>query len=471
MKDSHTPIRPVILCGGKGTRLWPLSRELHPKQFMEISPGRTLFKDTVQRLSDLKIREPFVVCNIEHRFLVAEQLQDVGVQGKIILEPVGRNTAPAVASAALMAQKDEILFVMPADHLLESNDSFKRSIECGKQEAKDGMLVCFGIVPTSPETAYGYIHRGEQKSEHVFFVNRFIEKPKQKKAQELFHSGEYMWNSGMFMFRAGQYLHELVQHTPDIHAACVKAVDKTTMDIGFFRLDERSFVACPSDSIDYAVMEKSQNICVIPLDTRWSDLGSWKAMYESTRIDDDGNAVIGDVINQHTRNSYIHSSSRLVTTLGIEDSIVVETPDAVLVSSKEFLPQLKDVVHLLNEDGREEVSIHTTVYRPWGNYKTLFSGDRFKVKSITVNPGKSLSLQRHHHRAEHWVVVRGTAKIVNGENEIFLTEDQSTYIPLGNVHKLENPGMIPLEIIEVQTGGYIDEDDIERLEDQYGRTT
>jgi mannose-1-phosphate guanylyltransferase/mannose-6-phosphate isomerase len=275
----------------------------------------------------------------------------------------------------------------------------------------------------------------------------------------------------MFMFQAGEYLAELRRHAPDIVDACSRAAGNTTVDLGFLRPDEESFCACPSDSIDYAVMEKSQNICVVPLNTGWSDLGSWTAMYESTRMDDAGNAVIGDVISQHTADCYIHSSSRLIATLGLKDSIIVETPDAVLVSTKAHLSKLKDVVETLNEDGRDEAAIHTTVYRPWGNYTTLFVGDRFKVKSITVNPGKSLSLQRHHHRSEHWVVVRGTAKIRNGEEEILLTEDQSTYIPVGHVHRLENPGTIPLEIIEVQTGSYIGEDDIVRLEDHYGRST
>jgi mannose-1-phosphate guanylyltransferase/mannose-6-phosphate isomerase len=430
-----------------------------------------LFKDTVQRLADLETGEPVVICNEEHRFLVAEQLEELGERAKIILEPAGRNTAPAAALAALMSREDEILFVMPSDHLLESSHSFRESIAHAADEATHGMLVCFGIKPSSPETGYGYIHKGEEKSGQVFHVNRFIEKPNQKKADELFASGEYLWNSGMFMFQAGEYLAELRRHAPDIVDACSRAAGNTTVDLGFLRPDEESFCACPSDSIDYAVMEKSQNICVVPLNTGWSDLGSWTAMYESTRMDDAGNAVIGDVISQHTADCYIHSSSRLIATLGLKDSIIVETPDAVLVSTKAHLSKLKDVVETLNEDGRDEAAIHTTVYRPWGNYTTLFVGDRFKVKSITVNPGKSLSLQRHHHRSEHWVVVRGTAKIRNGEEEILLTEDQSTYIPVGHVHRLENPGTIPLEIIEVQTGSYIGEDDIVRLEDHYGRST
>ena len=462
-------LRPVILCGGKGARLWPLSRELYPKQFMELSPGRTLFKDTVTRLSEQKTLEVIIVCNSKHRFLVAEQLRILSARGRIVLEPVGRNTAPAVAVAALLADEDDILFVMPSDHAIDNNDAFVRAVELGMLEANNGSLVCFGIVPHTPETGYGYIQKGDSKGENTFTVKKFIEKPDLERAQKFIASGDFYWNSGIFMFKAGRYLEELERHAPAMISACKVAVERAQTELDFTHLDEEAFCSCPSDSIDYAIMEKTDNLCVIALDTYWSDLGSWDAIHKASETDEDGNATVGDVMLRDTKNSYLHSTGHLLVALGLDNLVVIDTADAVLVTTKESLNNVKEIVVALTKNNRIEAVNHRIVYRPWGSFQTLYQGDQFLVKSIIVKPGEALSLQKHKHRSEHWVVVEGTANVTNGDQEFVLYEDQSIYIPLGNAHRLENPGKMLLEIIEVQTGSHLDDNDIVRLEDKYNR--
>ena len=462
-------LRPVILCGGKGVRLWPLSRELYPKQFMELSPGRTLFKDTVTRLSDQETHETIIICNSEHRFMVAEQLRILGANGRIILEPAGRNTAPAVAVAALMADEDDVLLVMPSDHALDDKTAFAKAIERGMFEANNGCLVCFGIVPQTPETGYGYIQKGDNKGEDTFFVKKFIEKPDLVRAEQFVASGNFYWNSGIFMFKAGRYLEELKRYAPAILTACKAAVERAQTEMDFIHLDEEAFSSCPSDSIDYAIMEKADNLCVVAMNVSWSDLGSWDAIHKASDNDEEGNAIVGDVMLRDTKNSYIHSTGHLVVALGLDDFVVIETADAVLVAAKESLKNVKDIVAALTENNRIEAVSHRIVYRPWGSFQTLYQGDRFLVKSIIVKPGEALSLQKHKHRSEHWVVVRGTANVTNGDQKCVLHEDQSIYILRGNAHRLENPGKMSIEIIEVQTGSYLDENDIVRLEDRYNR--
>jgi mannose-1-phosphate guanylyltransferase/mannose-6-phosphate isomerase len=471
---------PVILSGGSGTRLWPLSRELYPKQFLPLSGTSTMLQATLARLAGLPdLDAPLVVCNEEHRFLVAEQLRQMGIQKQsIILEPVGRNTAPAVALAALQAlkaDKDAILLVLPADHVISDIEAFQSAVSQGLDAARDGALVTFGIVPTGPETGYGYIKsgpaanaRGSKKSV-IYPIDAFVEKPDQATAIGYVASGDYFWNSGMFLFRADRYLAELEKHAPDILAACRLASEGGARDKDFVRLQRDAFVASPSDSIDYAVMEKTDNAVVVPLDAGWNDVGSWSSLRDVCDADESGNVVLGDVLAEDTRNSYVRAENRLVATLGLEDHIVVETADAVLVAHRDKVQDVKKIVERLKALGREEPLNHRRVYRPWGSYEGIAISDRFQVKRIIVNPGASLSLQMHHHRAEHWIVVRGTARVVRGDESFILSEDQSTYIPLGTRHRLENPGVIPLELIEVQTGSYLGEDDIVRFDDVYGR--
>ncbi len=462
-------LRPVILCGGKGVRLWPLSRKLYPKQFMELSHGRTLFKDTVTRLSDQETLETIIICNSDHRFMVAEQLRILGANGRIILEPAGRNTAPAVAVAALMTDEDDVLLVMPSDHVLEDKAAFAKAVERGMFEANNGGLVCFGIVPQTPETGYGYIQKGDSKGEVTFVVKKFIEKPDLEKAEQFVASGDYYWNSGIFMFKAGRYLEELKSYAPAILNACKVAVERAQTEMDFIHLDEEAFSSCPSDSIDYAIMEKADNLSVIALDTHWSDLGSWDAIHKASENDNEGNATIGDVMLRDTRNSYIHSTGHLVVALGLDNCVVIETADAVLVAAKESLGNVKDIVGTLTKNNRIETVSHRIVYRPWGSFQKLYFGDQFLVKSIIVKPGEALSLQKHRHRSEHWVVVQGTANVTNGDQKCVLHVNQSIYIPQENAHRLENKGKMPLEIIEVQTGSYLDDNDIVRLEDKYNR--
>ena len=466
-------ILPVILSGGSGSRLWPQSRSLYPKQFLPLVNDQTMLQNTVRRLDGIQnCSAPLVIANEEHRFLVAEQLRQIGVKpSAILLEPVGRNTAPAVALAALksrVAGDDPVLLVLAADHVIEDQNSFQKVVNAALPAAHDGKLVTFGIVPGHPETGYGYIKAGKSQSPCAPVV-QFVEKPDLQTAEAYLASGDYFWNSGMFMFKASRYLEELKAHRPDILAVCEQALAVEHPDLDFVRLDEEAFQACPEDSIDYAVMEKTSDAVVIPLDAGWSDVGSWSSLQDISDKDQCGNSVQGDVLLHDTHNTYVRSEKKLIAAVGVEDLIITESDDAILVSRRDRVQDVKKIVEQLKAEGRPEARLHRKVYRPWGSYDSIDVGDRFQVKRITVKPGASLSLQKHFHRSEHWVVVKGTAKVLNGDQEILLTENQSTYIPIGAVHRLENPGKFDLELIEVQSGGYLGEDDIVRLEDTYGR--
>ncbi len=462
-------IHPVILSGGSGTRLWPLSRELYPKQLICLVGDRTLLQDTVARLDGVQgVSEPLIVCNEEHRFLIAEQLREIGHGARdIILEPAGRNTAPALTLAALAldeAGSDEPMLVMPADHVIENAAAFADAVAQAAPLAAEGRLVTFGIVPTGPETGYGYIRKGAGHA-----VAAFVEKPDAETATRYVASGEYFWNSGMFLMRPSVWLAELSRHRREVLDACRAAFADTKRDGDFHRVNKNAFLKCPSDSIDYAVMEKTDRASVVPLDAGWSDIGAWSALWQVSEQDDAGNVLRGDVHAHDTRNALLIAQSRFLATVGIEDTIVIETPDAVLVAHKDSAQDVKAIVSHLKSANRSEHQIHRKVYRPWGSYEGVDAGDRFQVKRLIVKPGASLSLQMHHHRAEHWVVVRGTARVTRGDEVFLLSENQSTYIPIGTKHRLENPGTIPLEIIEVQSGGYLGEDDIVRFEDTYNR--
>lgn len=468
---------PVILAGGSGTRLWPLSRELFPKQFLALTNDEhSLFQDTLLRLKGIPdLAAPIVVCNEEHRFLVAEQLRSLELQpAAILLEPVGKNTAPAVALAALEAiqhSEEAVIVVFPADHYIRRPEALIKAILAAKEEAAAGELVTFGIVPSSPETGYGYIKSGiaTGRSEKACKVAQFVEKPSFEKAQKFVNSGEYLWNSGMFMFKAQSYLNELKKHAEDIYSNVKACFDSVTADLDFKRVDKAAFTLTRSESIDYAVMEKTANAVVYPLDAAWSDVGAWNSLWEIKTKDQYGNAVSGDVLNINTSNSLVIAKSRTVATIGLENVVIVETEDAILVAAKDQVQRVKEVVAQLKQRSKHLTESHVRVYRPWGWYESTTEGDRFQVKRIVVKPKHSLSLQMHHHRAEHWIVVQGTAVVWKGEEKLLLGEDQSTYIPLGSVHRLENPGVIPLEIVEVQTGSYLGEDDIVRFSDHYGR--
>jgi len=466
---------PVILSGGAGTRLWPLSRELYPKQFLPLVGDVTMLQDTIQRLDGLDAKGPIVVCNENHRFIVAEQLrQHAVVPTAIVLEPVGRNTGPAVAIAALAALKgqpasvDPLLLVLPADHLLRDVGAFQAAVRVGVESAQAGKLVTFGVIPDKPETGYGYIRRAAIEAT-AYPIEEFVEKPDFVKAQEYVASGQYFWNSGMFLFGARRYLRELELHAPQMLASCRAAYAASSGDLDFTRLSTEEFSRCPSDSIDYAVMEKTRDAVVVPLDAGWSDVGSWSALHESLDADGDGNVLRGDVVVEDSSGCYLYSSERLVATVGLQDHVVIETKDAVLVAPKARVQEVKALVNRLKQLGRSETSLHREVFRPWGSYDSVDGGARFQVKRLTVNPGAQLSLQMHHHRAEHWIVVSGTAKITCNEKVFFLSENESTYIPLGATHRIENPGKLPLHVIEVQSGSYLGEDDIVRFEDTYGR--
>jgi mannose-1-phosphate guanylyltransferase/mannose-6-phosphate isomerase len=469
-------ILPVIMAGGKGSRLWPLSRELYPKQFLTVSGELSMLQQTVARLTGMVHSAPLLICNEEHRFIAAEQLRLGGFSHSgIILEPVGRNTAPAIALAALQALKnakqdeDPILLVLAADHLIDDTSAFQTSVSKALPFAKDGKLVTFGIVPTVPETGYGYIKAGESQGD-AFTVEQFVEKPDLNTAQGYLASGDYYWNSGMFLFKASRYLEELKNHSPEILLACEKSMEESIPDMDFVRVDIEAFQRCPDDSIDYAVMEKTASSMVIPMDAGWSDVGSWSALWEVSEKDENNNVIKGDVISVNSANNYLYSANKLIAVVGIDNLVVVETKDAILVAHKEQVQDVKTIVNHLKALGRTEHKIHREVYRPWGKYDSLDIGNRDQVKRITVKPGAKLSIQMHHHRAEHWIVVSGTAKVTNGDKTILLTENESTYIPIGQVHALENPGVLPLELIEVQSGSYLGEDDIVRFEDRYGRT-
>lgn len=467
-------ILPVIMAGGSGTRMWPLSRNQFPKQFLTVHGENSMFQETILRLKDLAASPATIICNEDHRFSVAEQLRIVNIESSgIILEPVGRNTAPAIALAALNALnkgQDPLLLILTADHFIKNEKAFTESVRNAVPFAESGKLVTFGIVPTAPETGYGYIKRGSELGDSEGFnVDEFVEKPNDSAAQQYLDSGQYYWNSGMFLFKASSYIDELKLHNPAIYEACVKALANTTIDLDFVRVDKAEFEACPEDSIDYAVMEKTSDAVVVPMDCGWSDVGSWSALWEVSDKDEDGNAYIGDVISIDSKNNFVYSQDRLITTVGVEGLAIVDTKDALLVAKQSEVQKVKQVVAELKKTVRSEFEHHREVYRPWGKYDSIDFGERYQVKRITVKPGAKLSVQMHHHRAEHWIVVSGTAKVTNGDKDILLTENQSTYIPVGVIHALENPGKVPLELIEVQSGSYLGEDDIVRFEDRYGR--
>ncbi len=470
---------PVILAGGVGSRLWPLSRDQYPKQYIPmLDSHQSLLQLTIARLQGLSgLHSPILLCNEDHRFLVAEQLRQVKVQDPaIMLEPLPRNTAPAIALAALAAhQEDEdaVLLVCPADHLIASEELFQEAIGVGLEQANQGKLVTFGIVPTRPETGYGYVKgdKGSKAQDSDWFdVDQFVEKPDVDTARKYLDSGEYYWNSGIFMFRAATLIDELAIHAPGILKVCVEAHDSITQDLDFKRIDPAIFQRCESESIDYAVMEKTDNAVVVPLATPWNDLGAWDAIWNACEQDADGNACSGDVILKDSKDSYVRAESRLVACVGLENLVVIETADSVLVANKDKVQDVKKIVTELNALERPETINHTQVYRPWGSYESIANAPRFQVKRIIVNPGAALSLQLHHHRAEHWIVVKGRAQVTRDDEVFQLNEDESTYISIGMKHRLENPGKIPLELIEVQTGSYLGEDDIVRFDDQYGRS-
>lgn len=468
-------ITPVILSGGSGSRLWPLSRAGYPKQFLALAGKHTMLQETVQRVADARFTDPLIICNEEHRFIVAEQLRGQARQpGDIILEPLGRNTAPAVAVAALrLIETDEnaLMLVMPSDHVIKDQQAFLDAVEKAAGAAREGGLVTFGITPHQPETGYGYIKCAEQWGAHggVHGVEQFVEKPDAATAQAYLEEGHYLWNSGIFLFTAKSYLNELEATYPEMITACQHALAEDERDLTFCRLNAEAFAASPADSIDYAVMEKTQQAAVVPVDMGWSDLGAWSALWDIESKDEDGNATQGDVLLHDTRNSYVHSDHPLVTVAGLQDVVVIATDDAVLVADRNNAQDVKHLVERLKAEKRDEHNLHTTVHRPWGCYRGIDLGDRHQVKRITVQPGEKLSVQMHYHRAEHWIVVSGTARVTCGDNSFLLRENESTFIPMGDTHCLENPGKVPLQLIEVQSGSYLGEDDIVRFEDGYGR--
>jgi mannose-1-phosphate guanylyltransferase / mannose-6-phosphate isomerase len=478
-----TLLVPVILSGGAGTRLWPLSREMYPKQLLALTGKQTMLQDTVLRLAGITgAAPPIVVCNEAHRFTVAEQIRALGMGASaILLEPAGRNTAPAVALAALKAQQidpDAILVVAPADHVIRALRVFQTAAETAAGLAQDGKLVTFGIVAHAAETGYGYIRRGESRRGEgpspghngpAYPVAQFIEKPPLDLATQFVASGDYYWNSGMFVFKASRYLEELAVLAPDILAACRAAFAAAKSDLDFVRIDKAEFEKCRSESIDYAVMEKTHDALVLPLDAGWSDVGSWSSLFDALPADEQGNVLQGDVIVHDTHDCYVHSTSRLVATVGMDDHIVVETKDAILVAPKERVQDVKELVAMIKKSGRSESSLHREVFRPWGSFDSIDNGERFQVKRLSIKPGAVLSLQMHHHRAEHWIVVQGTARVTCNDKTFLLSENESTYIPIGATHRIENPGKVPLHVVEVQSGSYLGEDDIVRFEDNYGR--
>ncbi|WP_233081220.1 mannose-1-phosphate guanylyltransferase/mannose-6-phosphate isomerase [Rheinheimera soli] len=469
-------ILPVIMAGGSGSRLWPLSRELMPKQFLKLDGDFTMLQATLNRLQGLNTQTALVICHEDHRFVAAEQLRQINqLHHNIVLEPAGRNTAPAIALAAFTAIKkgqDPLLLVLAADHLIGDHQVFQRAVAAATEFAEADQLVTFGIVPVSAETGYGYIKRGQTtrlNQATAYQVAQFVEKPQLDTALAYIRSGDYYWNSGMFLFKASVYLKELQQYRPDIYAACEQAMAEVNPDLDFIRVDQQAFLSCPSESVDYAVMEKTNAAVVVPLETHWSDVGSWSSLWHNSEKNSDGNVHKGEVLSLDSQNNYVMAETGLVATLGLQDMLVVQTRDAVLVAAKERAQDVKAIVQQLSELGRTEHQSHRELYRPWGKSDSLAQGARHQVKHITVNPGQKLSVQMHHHRAEHWIVVAGTALVTIDGVETFLLENQSVYVPLGAVHSLENPGKIPLELIEVQSGTYLGEDDIVRFSDWYGR--
>ncbi|USH03257.1 mannose-1-phosphate guanylyltransferase/mannose-6-phosphate isomerase [Grimontia kaedaensis] len=462
---------PVIMAGGSGTRLWPLSRSAFPKQFLSLDTASelTMLQATIERLGGLESEEPIIISNEDHRFIVAEQMRRVGKKSRIILEPAGRNTAPAIALASMLAAEngeDPILLVLAADHFVKNKRAFQEAIKHALVQASNGKLVTFGIVPTAPEIGYGYIHRGMAIDEEAYEVEAFVEKPKREVAEQYLASEQYYWNSGCFMFKASTYLKELKAHAPDIFSQCTKALNGLNFDSDFVRVDEDEFLKCPDDSIDYAVMEHTKHAVVVPMDAGWSDVGSWSALWDVSDKDEDGNVHHGDAILEDTKGCYIYAPNKLVAAVGLKDIVVIETKDAVLVADKSKVQEVKRIVECLKADSRSEYREHRESYRPWGKSDAIDKGDRYKVNRITVEPGKKQSMQFHYHRAEHWVVVSGTAKVTFDNTVKVITENQSLYIPVGMNHMVENPGKVPLELIEVQSGQYLQEDDVVRFEEK-----
>lgn len=474
-------ILPVIMSGGSGSRLWPLSRAMHPKQFLPLLSQNTLLQETINRLDNAQCLNPLIICNNEHRFIVAEQLRASNTAARdIILEPMGKNTGPAITLAALAALEkgdDPLLLVLAADHVIKDVTAFQQAVLDAKIFAAQGKLVTFGIVPTHAETGYGYIKQGAthiQSGREGFNVENFVEKPDLETAQTYLDSGEYLWNSGMFMFKASRYLEELKKFSPNMLAICTKAFDNKSHDLDFIRISAEIFSECSEESVDYAVMEplcktEGSDVIVVPMNAGWSDVGSYSSLWDVSDKDEQGNVNKGDIISYKTTNSYINAGHKLVATVGVDNLVIVETKDALLVASKDQVQDVKTIVEKLKVQNRYEFRHQREVFRPWGKYDSLDFGDRDQVKRITVRPGAKLSIQMHHHRAEHWIVVSGTAKVTNGDKTFLVTENESTYIPLGQIHALENPGVLPLELIEVQTGSYLGEDDIVRFDDKYGR--
>ena len=461
-------IIPVILCGGSGTRLWPLSRKLYPKQFMRLVNDNTLFQDTILRLPK-EVANPLVICNEEYRFLAAEQLRQINKDSNdIILEPIGKNTAPAIALAALATGNDPLLLVLPADHVIEDEEYFKKLVLEAVPLAESGKLITFGVIPTEAHTGYGYI-KGGRKIDVGLAVDQFVEKPSTQNAKRYFESGKYYWNSGIFLFNANRYLEELNKFRPDIYRACKESMLGTKSDLNFLRIDKTRFEECPGESVDYAVMENTADAVVIPMDAGWSDVGSWSSLWDITNKDHNGNVIHGDVIIHNSTNSFIRSDDKMVTAIGVDNLVIVVTKDVVMISNKDSVQDVNLIAKKLKDSKRTEWEIHREVYRPWGKYDLIDYGDRYQVKRITVKPGAALSLQKHQHRAEHWTVLVGTAKVTKGEEVLILAENESVYIPIGEVHALENPGEVDLELIEIQSGEYLGEDDIIRLQDRYGR--
>ncbi|MBV6820333.1 mannose-1-phosphate guanylyltransferase/mannose-6-phosphate isomerase [Rahnella sp. PD12R] len=466
---------PVIMAGGTGSRLWPMSRELYPKQFLRLHSANSMLQETLLRLNNLDVREPVVICNEEHRFLVAEQLREINkLSNNIILEPIGRNTAPAIALAALNATSDgndPIMLVLAADHVINDVNQFHEAIMKAIPFAAEEQLVTFGIVPTGPETGYGYIQRGSPIGDLNigFQVNCFVEKPDIVTAETYFKSGEYYWNSGMFMFRANRYLQELEKFRPDILEACKAALVEASPSNDFVTVKKEIFASCPDESIDYAVMEKTKDAMVVPLDAGWSDVGSWSALWDVNSKDNGNNALTGDIFLHNTKNCYINSDEKLVAAIGVDNLVIVNTKDAVLVVDKSKVQDVKRIVEYLKENQRSEYRHHRDIYRPWGKCDLVVAEKRFNVNRVTVIPGGAFSTQMHHHRAEHWIILSGTAKVTIGDKTFLLTENQSTFIPIGSIHTLENPGKIPLELLEVRSGSYLGNDDVIRIKDHYGR--